>query len=159
MKLNTKSLAGVEIGIPQISEGIYHARIVGDKLEVKPNKRGDGNNLYLQIRILDNPVTLYKDGSEIENKGQIVCSRYISLTPTPDYDPDQNLKELAIAIRLAPEADLNVDDLRDKLVMVKVEHKDEEKDKVTGKVYPAGNEIRRFTPVPDDDTFMPPPFG
>lgn len=150
MKLNTKSLAGVEIGIPVIAEGVYHARV--EKPEVKPNKKGDGHNLVVMFRILDNPVMSFKDGKEIENKGQVVCTRYFSLVPTPDFDPDKSMKELAVAIKLPEEADLNVEDLDKKIVMVKVEHKDAE-----GK-YPEGNEIRRVTPVPADDTFSEPPF-
>ena len=36
--------------------------------------------------------------------------------------------------------------------------KDEEKDETSGKTYPAGNEVARVTPVPEDDTFTAPPF-
>ena len=157
MKLNVKSLEGVEIGIPMIAEGLYHAKI--KKAEVKANKRGDGNILPVQFLILDNPLFLFKDGAQFDNKGQVVCTRNFSLLPTPDYDPDKAMKELAIAIKLPDEADLNLEDLQDKIVMVKLVHKDEEKDKDTGKTYPEGNDIRRVTPVPDDDTFTPPPFA
>jgi hypothetical protein len=80
MKLNTKPLAGIEIGFPVIAEGLYHGKI--KKHEVKPNKKGDGNNLVLQVQILDPVVNLHKDGAEITNKGQLVLTRYISLTPT-----------------------------------------------------------------------------
>lgn len=156
MKLNTKALADVEIGIPVITEGVYHARI--DKVEVKPNKGGDGNNLVLVVKILDNPVLTHKEGKEIENKGQIVMSRYVSLKPTPDYDPDQRLKELAVAIKHPAEADLEVEHLKNQMVMVKVTYRDARKDDATGKEYPASNDIARFTPVKDDDTFAPPPF-
>lgn len=156
MKLNTKALADVEIGIPVIAEGVYHARI--DKVEVKANKGKDGNNLVLTVKILDNPVLTHKEGKEIENKGQIVCSRYVSLKPTPDYDPDRRLKELAVAIKHPPEADLGVEDLKGKLCMVKMVHRDRRKDEDTGKEYPESNDIARFTPMEDDDTFTPPPF-
>lgn len=156
MKLNTKGLANVEIGIPIIAEGVYHARI--DKKEVKTNKTGDGNNLVLMFRILDNPVFSFKDGREIVNNGQCVCTRYFSLKPTDDYDPDKAMKELAVAIKLPEDADLNLEDLDAKIVMVKIEHKSEEKDAKTGKIYPEGNDIKRVTPVPDDDNFTPPPF-
>lgn len=159
MKLNTKALADVEIGIPIIQEGVYHARIVGDKIQVKPNKAGDGNNLVVQYRILDPIVLLHKDGKEIENKGQIVSTRHYSLVPTPDYDPDQAMKELAVAIKHPPEKDLELDDLKDKLVMVKIVYRDTRKDEKTGREYPPSNEVSRVTPMPEDDTFMPPPFG
>lgn len=160
MKLNTKSLAGVEIGIPVISEGLYHARI--EKPQVKPNKAGDGNNLVIMFRILDPIITLHKDGSEIANKGQIVNTRHFSLVATPDYDPDKAMKELAIAIKLADDADLEVEMLDRKVVMVKVTYapeQEEEKNGVkTGKKFPEKNDIRRITPVPEDDNFQEPPF-
>lgn len=156
MKLNTKALADVEIGIPIIAEGIYHARI--DKVEIKSNKRGDGNNLVLQFKILDNPIFLYKDNKEIENRGQVVSTRYIGLVPSEKRDPNQDLKELAVAIKHPPESDLNESDLKDKLVMVKIGWKDKSKDEKSGKEYPAGNEVLRITPVPDEDHFTAPPF-
>jgi hypothetical protein len=155
MKLNTKALADVEIGIPLIAEGVYHARIVKEKLQVKPNKRGDGNNLVVQYKILDNPVYLHKDGKEIENKGQVVSTRHYSLVQTADYDPDQNMKELAVAIKNPPDKDLEVEDLGDKLVMVKIIVKPARKGD-DGKDYPEGNEVQRVTPVKDDDTFTTP---
>ncbi len=156
MILNTKPLANIELGIPIIVEGVYHGRI--DKVEVKPNKRGDGNNLVVQYRILDNPVVGHKKGEAIENKGQIVNTRHYSLVATPDYDPDKNMKELAVAIKNPPEADLTVEALLNKLVMLKIEVRDKRKDEATGKEYDESNEVRRVTPVPEDDTFSPPPF-
>lgn len=157
MKLNTKRLAEVEIGIPIVAEGVYHAKMA--KVEVKPNKKGDGNNLVIMFKVLDNPVYLHKDGAEIENKGQIVCTRHFSLVPTPDYDPDQAMKELAVAIALPEDEDLEVEKLLGKVVMVKMAHRDVRKDDATGKEYPESNDIKRVTPVPEDDTFTPPPFG
>ena len=156
MKLNRQALKDVEIGIPVIADGVYHARI--DKVEVKPNKKGDGNNLVIMFRILDNPVTLHKDGKEVENKGQVVNTRYFSLVPSDNYDPDKNMKELAVAIKLPEGKDLELEDLKDKVVMVKVEHKPEEKDEASGKTYPEGNDIRRITPLREDDNFTIPPF-
>jgi len=160
MKLNTKSLADVEIGIPVIADGIYHARIEDPK--VGPNKRGDGNNLVLKFRILDNPVFLHKDGKEVVNNGQVVIMRHIGLTPTENRDPDKDMKEIAVAIKLDPTKDLTVEDIKDKVVMIKVEHKPATEANPTAnpptKAYPEGNEVRRITPVPADDTFTPPPF-
>lgn len=158
MKLNQKALAEVELGIPVVAEGVYHARIVGEKVQIKPNKRGDGNNLIVQYKILDNPVILHKDGKEITNKGQIVSTRYYSLTPTPDYDPDQNMKELAVATKLPEGEDLTEDYIKDKLVMVKLVVKEKRRDEETGREYPISNEVQRVSPVPPDDTFTAPPF-
>lgn len=160
MKLNVKALKEVEIGIPIITKGIYHARIEDPKVE--PNKRGDGNNLVLKFRILDNPVVLHKDGKEIVNNGQVVIMRYFGLTPSEKRDPDKDMKELAVAIKNPPEADLNVDDLKDKVVMIGVEYKAAEEGDANAtppkKAYPEGNEIKRITPLKEDDTFTPPPF-
>lgn len=156
MKLNTKALADVELGIPLIADGVYHLRI--DKVELKANKRGDGNNLVVMFRVLDNPVVLRKDGSEIRNNGQVVSTRHFSLVPTPDYDPDKAMKELAVAIKLPEGSDLNVEDLKDKIVMGKVEYKTPTEAKDGKPAYPEGWEVRRVTPVPAEDTFTPPPF-
>lgn len=157
MILNTKRLKDVEIGFPVIAEDLYHAKIV--KPLVKPNKAGDGNNLVVQFKILDNPLRLHKDGSEIENKGQLVLTRYFSLTPTPDYDPDKAMKELAVAIRHPEDADLQLEDLEGKMVIVKLTHRPAGKDDKTGKEYGESNEVKRVTPVPEEDTFTPPPFA
>lgn len=156
MKLNTKPLAGIEIGFPVIADGVYHARI--EKVEVKPNKTGDGNNLVVNFKVLDPTVCLHKDGAEITNKGQINMIRYFSLKPTPDYDPDKAMKELAVAIKADPEVDLNDSDLKDKIVNISVTYKPEEKDEKSGKSYPEGNNVSRVTPLKDDDTFTAPPF-
>ena len=150
MKLNVKSLAEVEIGFLVIAPGIYHARI--EKVEVKPNKAGTGNNLSVMFKVLDPTVTLNKDGSTQANKGNVIVSRYYSLVPTDNYDPDKNLKELAVAIKLAPEKDLNVEDLLLKIVNIKVTHKPAEG------TYQDGNDVARVTPIKDDDMFTPPPF-
>ena len=157
MKLNQKSLADVEIGFPVIQPGVYHARI--NKPEIKDNKQKDGNNLVISFTILDNPLLLNKDGKQIENKGRLKLTRYISLKPTPDYDPDERIKELQVAIKFSPEQDVNVDDLTDKIVMVKVEYRPErDNPDKPGSKYPESNEIGRITPVPEDDMFTPPPF-
>lgn len=155
MKLNVKTLADVEIGLPVLTPGVYHARL---KAEVVANKAGTGNNLKVSAKILDNPVTLQKEGKEIQNKGQVLAFRHISLVPTDDYDPDKTLKELAVAIKLDPTADLNVEDLDGKTVNVKLSFEDESKDATSGKTYPPKNNIDRFTPIKDDDTFTVPPF-
>ena len=130
------------------------------KVEVKANKTGDGNNLVIQYKVLDNPIFLYKDNKEIQNRGQVVATRHYSLKPTDNYDPDQALKELAVAIKHPADQDLNLDDLKNftGMVMVKIDHKPEEEDPKTKKKYPEGNDIGRVTPVPEGDAFTPPPF-
>lgn len=150
MKLNTKSLAEVEIGIPVLAAGVYHARM--EKIEVKPNKRGDGNNLYIMFRVMDPEVPMHKDGSVVKNTGQCCISRYFSLTPSDSYDPDKAMKELAVAINLPPVSDLNVEDLANKLVNIKVAYKAAEG------AYQEGNDVQRVTPIKTDDAFTPPPF-
>jgi len=157
MKLNVKSLADVEIGFPVIAEGTYHAKIVS--AEVKPNKTGDGNNLVVQFLVLDTEVLTHGKGLPIANKGQLKLTRYFSLKPTADYDPDTAVKELQVAIRKPAEEDLSSEELPNKIVMIKVAHKPAEKDPRTGKEYPEGNDIKRVTPVPEDDGFQPPPFA
>lgn len=155
MKLNTKALAQVEIGFPIIADGVYHARI--DKVEIKQNKKGDGNNLNITFKILDNPVFLHKDAKEVENKGQVSIIRTFSLVPTDNYDPDKALKELAVAIKHPADSDLEESHLKDKMVMVKIEYK-APTEKPGGGTYPEGNDVRRVTPVPDEDNFTAPPF-
>lgn len=156
MKLNVKSLKDVEIGIPVVTAGVYHARF--DKVEVKPNKAGTGNNFVTMVKLLDPTIVLHKDGSEVSNKGQFVLTRHIGLVPSADYDPDQKIKEIAVAIKHPEEQDLNVEDVSNKLCMVKVGVRLERKDEKTGQTYPVSNEIERYTPIKEDDTFTAPPF-
>ena len=156
MKRNTKPLSEIEIGVPVLAAGVYHAKL--SKVEIKANKAGDGNNLVVMIKVLDTPVMTHA-GKELDNKGQCVNTRHISLKPTPDYDPDQKLKELAVAIRHPSDQDLELEHLKDKLVMVKLSIREARKDESTGKEYPISNEIDRFSPVSEDDTFTPPPFA
>lgn len=156
MKLNTKPLAQIELGFPVVVEGVYHGRI--EKAEIKENNAKTGNNLVVTYKVLDNPVVRHKDGVEIENKGQVQPIRRYSLVPTPDYDPDRYMKELAVAIGHPPESDLEVENLADKLVMVKLSVKPKRKDEKTGKEYEESNDVDRVTPVPADDTFSPPLF-
>lgn len=145
----------VEIGILVIAAGVYHARL---KAEVKPNNAGSGNNLKIVAKILDGAVVAHKTGQEVTNKGQIMAFRHVSLVPTDDYDPDKVIKELGVAVKLPVDADVNVEDLDGKIVMIKLSVEKESTDEKTGKVYPEKNNIDRFTPVKDDDTFTEPPF-
>jgi hypothetical protein len=117
MKLNTKSLVDVEIGMPVFAEGNYHAVI--DKAEVKPNKAKDGQNLEIVYSLRD-PVLVTKDGKEITNKGRFKLTRRYSLKPTDNYDPDTSIKELAVAIGHDMTQDFTVDLLQGKRVMINV---------------------------------------
>jgi hypothetical protein len=144
MKLNTKSLVDVEIGMPIFAEGNYHAKV--DAAKVEPNKAKDGNNLTVTIVLLD-PVLLRKDGTEVENKGRYKLTRRISLKPTDNYDPNTMLKELAIAIGHPVEEDLTVEDIVGKTCMVQLVVRPAEGQ------YAESNDIRRFTKQPADDTF------
>lgn len=135
MKLNTRALSEVESGFPIIADGTYNAKI--HKVEVKPNKAGTGNNLKLLLQITDQTVVNY-EGKEMQNRNNIFVTRYISLVPTDDYDPDRNLKELATAIGLPADEDLTTEALAGKELRVKVAYKAPEGQ------YPAGNDIRSF---------------
>ena len=142
MKLNTQNLKNVEIGIPVITDAVYFASIM--KAEVKENKSRTGNNLFLQFRVLD-PVVQTHDGREITNRGQVVLSRYISLVPTDDYDPDKNLKELAVAIGIPEGGDLNLEDLQGKKLKLKVVYRPAEGQ------YNESNDVKRFLPIKPED--------
>lgn len=150
MKLNTKSLTEVEIGFLVVTPGIYHARI--EKSEVKANKAGTGHNLYLMFKVLDPEVTLNKDGSIVKNKGNIIASRYIALTPADNYDPDQKIKELALAIGHDMTQDFQESDALNKIVNIKLSYKAAEGQ------YQEGNDVDRITAIKPDDTFTEPMF-
>jgi len=167
MKLNTKTLTEVELGIPIIAEGVYHARMSkqSGKDWVQANKRGDGNNLVIMFRILDPIVMSRKDGKEVQNRGQICLTRWFSLVPNEKFDPDQGMKELAVAIKHDQTQDFGteaLDAFGDGVVMVKVGFQEEQKADPNSnppkKAYPAGNTVERVTPLPEDDAFTPPPF-
>lgn len=155
MQLNTKSLAEVEIGIPVLAAGVYHSRI--KTAEVIENRAQTGNNLKLGFTILDSPVTK-SDGVEIKNNGQAYATRYISLVPSDKYDPDKNMKELAVAIGLAPEQDLQLEDLAGKIVNLKLSIQPARTDESSGRTFPESNSVDRVTVVKGDDPFEAPAF-
>lgn len=142
MILNTKKLQEVEIGIPVIADAIYFASIT--KAEIKENKSRTGNNLVLQFKVLNTTVQGH-DGREIANRGQVVLSRYISLVETEDYDPNKNLKELAVAIGVPEGEDLNLEDLQGKQLKLKVAYRPAEKG------YNESNDVKRFLPIKAED--------
>ena len=147
MKLNTKSLQEVEIGMPLLAEGSYH--VIIDSAEIKPNKAKDGNNLVVVAKIND-PVVLTKEGKELTNKGRFKFTRRISLKPTADYDPDTMIKELAVAVNHDVTQDFNTEDLPGKKCMIAMVVRPAENG------YPESNDVRRFTKRPDDDSFDDP---
>ena len=149
MKLNTTNLADVELGQPVFAEGTYHALI--KNAEVKPNKQNTGNNLVLEYALTE-PILLGKDGKEHQNKGKYALTLYVSLVPKDNYDPNQRLKELSLAIGNAESDDLELDQLKGKPVMVKLGIKAAEGQ------YREGNEIQRTTKRSADDMFQDPPL-
>jgi hypothetical protein len=144
MRLNTKPLKDIEIGLPIIADGIYHARL--QKAEVKENKAKNGNNLRVQLQILE-PVVMTHDEKQINNMGNVIVSRYISLVETESYDPDRTLKELAVAIGVPEDEDLELEALVGKRLLVKVAYKPAEGS------FGAGNDVKGFSPIKPEDTF------
>lgn len=142
MILNTKKLKDIEIGIPVIADAIYFAIV--SKAEIKENKLRTGNNLVLQFKVL-NPIVQSHDGRDITNQGQVVLSRYISLVETADYDPNKNLKELAVAIGVPEGEDLNLEDLQGKKLKVKVAYRPAEGG------FNESNDVKRFLPIKAED--------
>ena len=143
-KLNTKALKEIELGIPVIASAVYFASI--SKAELKPNKSNTGNNLYLLFKIAD-PIVTKHDGTEVINRGQVVVSRYISLVPTDDYDPNIALKELAVAIGVPEGEDLNLEDLKDKKLKLKIAYREAQGQ------YGESNDVKRFLPLKPEDNF------
>jgi hypothetical protein len=142
MILNTKKLKDIDLGFPVVADAVYFASIT--KAEVKENKSRTGNNLFLQFKIL-NPLVQSHDGRDIVNRGQVVLSRYISLVGTDDYDPDKNLKELAVAIGVPEGEDLNLEDLLGKKLKLKVAYRPAEGQ------YGESNDVKRFLPIKPED--------
>ena len=138
MKLNTRALSEVESGFPVIADGTYTVKI--HKAEVKQNKANTGNNLKLVFQVTDDPV-IDRNGKELTNRNNVFVSRYISLVPTDDYDPDRNLKELATAIQLPKDEDLRSEDLVGKVVKIKVTFKPAEGS------FAEGNDVKSIYPA------------
>lgn len=142
MILNTKKLKEVEIGIPVIADAIYFALV--SNAEIKENKLRTGNNLVLKLKVL-NPIVQSHDGRDITNRGQVVLTRYISLVETEDYDPNKNLKELAIAVGVPEGEDLNLEDLQGKKLKLKVAYRPADGQ------YGESNDVKRFLPIKPED--------
>lgn len=117
MKLNTKSLASIERGFPVFAEQVLFAQL---SAEVKQKKNGDGQNLEIDCRILNEEITK-KDGTVHENaNGKLSFKYFVSLQATDKYDPDTILAMIADAIGLDADADLNLEDINGAYVKVKL---------------------------------------
>ena len=148
MKLNTAPLSSIEYGIPTIADGVYFVRMITEKVGLKPNKAGTGNNVVVAVKVVD-PVVMTREGKPVENRGQFEYSRYISLVSTAEYTPDKMLKELAIALAVpADKEDFELADIQG-YCKAKIVYK-----KAEGQ-YPDGNEIKGFYPIKDSDNFTP----
>jgi len=55
MKLNTKPLGGIPLGVPVVEDGVYYALMTA---EVKRNKANDNNNLVVNFKVIDPTVRL-----------------------------------------------------------------------------------------------------
>jgi len=154
MKLNTNNLKDVEAGFLVVAAGTYFAKVTSKKLE--PNKTKTGNNLVIQVKLLDDTLIKF-DGEKRENKGNALVSRWISMLPTDKYDPDRSVKELAIASGRdeKSEDDFNLEDIAE-YVKVVVDFEPAGKDPKTGKMLPDRNGISKFLPILPSDNFTPP---
>ena len=147
MKLNTKSLKDVERGFPVLAEQVLFAEL---NAEIKPKKNGDGQNLEVNCRVLDEEVTK-KDGSFLPNtKGKLIFKYFVSLVETPNYDPNKSLAMIADAIGLDEDADLDIEDIQGKYVKIKLgiqpakDGRDEQ------------NSVKAMMKIKDSDNFVPP---
>lgn len=149
MKLNTKPLTEIEYGMPVLSGNVVvFAEVV--KAEVKPNKDRTNNNLEVTFKVIDDEVLL-SDGSMAKNRGNIVWKYYIALKPATDrYDPDEKLKELAVALGVPEEKeDFTLEDIKGYTkIKVKLEP-------ASGQ-FPERNSISRLIPIKPEDNFVAP---
>ena len=122
MKLNTKPLKNIPLGIPVVSDGVYYA--ITD-VEVKRNKADTGDNLIVRYKLIDEKITLRSTGELIDNTGNAVITRYIAF-PKDESDVEaeerfnRQVKELGVACGIAEDADVAIEDINGKIVKVKV---------------------------------------
>ena len=163
MKLNTQSLADVQLGTPLLAEGIYFVRIrPKDGVKVEENKAKDGQVLKLSMQILNEQVTTYEDSKVLNNEKQFMvlwsnislATTYAEDGTTVKYDPSVRLKELGIAIGLPEDFDdLDTTDLEGKCLKVQVKHRPAKDG------YNAQNEVSRYLVIKDEDDFVVPAFS
>jgi hypothetical protein len=143
MKLNVKQLKDVETGIPVLATGTYLARI---SVTVEDNKAKTGQNLVVKHKILDPEVVKGDDGKVLENHGQCMVTRWISLVPTDKYDPDRAIKELGLACGIdVDNDDVTTEALEGSVVKVKVRYEEAEG------ANPARSDVRGWTKPTDDE--------
>lgn len=148
MKLNTAPLQEIDYGMPVLADGTYFAKIDDSKVQIKPNKSGTGQNLVIPITIVSKELFTF-DGKPLENRGQVKLTQYVSLVPKENYNPDQRLKEVAVACKVPEDKqDFEVSDVRG-FIKVKVVY-----NKPQGQ-FGDGNSIARFLPIKDSDNFNP----
>lgn len=147
MKLNTKSLAGVEYGFVTLSTGSYVARI--KSIEVKPNKEKTGNNCVV-VHTIVNPTVQDSKGKTVSNNGSISATKWIGMQPGDNYDPDRMIKELAVACGVPEDYDGEVTSemLVNKIVLVKIQFR-EAKDG-----FPETHDVRGWLPPTDEAKAM-----
>lgn len=143
MKLNTKPLKDVEFGVVVLGKGSYLARI--DNIKVEPNKGKTGNNVVIKHRIIDSGLINSK-GEVVENRGQIVLTRWVGMTPSENYDPDKSIKEIGFAAGIdVDNEDVTVEGLQGKFVKVRIDVREAEGS------YPEGNDIRGWNRPTEDE--------
>lgn len=153
MKLNTKSLKDIEIGFPTFAPGTYFVKRLS--AQVEPNKHGTGNNLVIEVKLLDDKLITAK-GEQLENKGNFKLTTWIGLVATDKYDPDTRIKELALAAGRdeKSEDDFGIEDIAE-YMKVTLGVQSAGKDK-SGVDRPESNSIKRFLPIKAEDNFTPP---
>jgi hypothetical protein len=153
MILNTKPLADIELGFPIVNNGVYFLKIRKDKIEIKPNKKGDGKNLVIPVQVLNDELEVWKEKTETferqGNNGKSMFSVYISLTEKENYDPNEKIKELALASGHPEDKDFSIADISE-YVKAKVKFQPAKGD------FGAGNQVDRFYKIEDSDNFVPP---
>jgi hypothetical protein len=153
VKLNTKNLKDIEIGRPLLAKGTYFAKVKSKKLE--PNAAKTGQNLVLEFQVLNDDLVTH-DGKKIDNRGQCVYTRWVSLVPTDKYDPDTAIKELALASGRAndDDSDFGVDDITEFMkIGLTVREAGPDRNNVHRE---ASNDVSRFYPIKAEDNFTPP---
>ena len=146
MKLNTQPLSDVKIGQPIIADGTYFAKL---SVAVTPNKAGTGNNLVVKAKIIDDTLTRRDTNEQFKNKG-ITLTRWVSLVPSDNYNPDEAVKILALAC--GHEGDeVDEADIHDKFVKVNVGYSP-----ATEKFNRDSNDIKKFVKITEADQFNPP---
>lgn len=155
MDLNTKPLSQIDREVfPLLADGVYFAECTD--AEVKPKKSGDGSNLLLQFKILDEYVTTAKN-TEIKNSGYTL-RQYVSLSAKPgsNYDPDKQLALLADAISgygqpgLQNPEKLQLEDIKGSCLKLKVGLT-----QATDK-FDAQNTVKSWLPIAEEDNFVKP---